>query len=153
MARRKSVAGTRQSGATAAAAKPADDLAGARLSFRVKEGREWRGIPLAAFRGLRSEDAWLVLDGLDCVAEYTVDGVAKGYVCGTQRWVDYYRARGYKAFSFPEAVEQIRQRQPAMLEAVCPDETDRVEAVFAGSRLEYVRELPLKVPQNEQNTP
>jgi hypothetical protein len=114
----------------------------ASLTFRIKVGQEWKPIPLAVFRGMRCEDAWLLLEGEQAVCEFREHGIPKGYICGTEKWVRHYKAKGFRAYSFKDAVEWIALNHADMLEAICPDCTKDLEIWFEGAALDRVTSPP-----------
>lgn len=108
------------------------------LTFRFKEGSDWKPVPLRVFSGLSGEESLLYLDGTETVAEYR-HGDDRGYLCGLPKWVDYYRAKGFKAMSFKEAVEKLKRTQPHVMEAVWGELPREAEAVFGECGLVEVR--------------
>lgn len=112
------------------------------LTFRCKVGRDWSHMPLRIFRGMTAEEAWRTCDGAEVVAEYAVDGTPKGYVCGTEKWVEFYRAKGFTCHRFSSAADWLRERFPDLLESICPDVVD----VFEGAELVCLKDLDKEGP-------
>lgn len=112
------------------------------VSFRVKtEDGKWDAIPLTKFAGRRVEDVFLELEGQEAVSEVIVvadDGREwKGYLCGTEKWVEYYQKKGFSAKGFKEGVEALRAKGSPLLNELCAP-VEMVEEVFSGASVEEV---------------
>lgn len=94
---------------------------------------KWANIPLCEFDGKRLGDAFLECQGQEVVAEFI--GHKKGYICGTDKWVDYYKEKGFTAMSFEDAVKVLTERKSPLLDFVPPP---KYEEVFPGSKLAEV---------------
>ena len=113
------------------------------ISFRVKgtDGK-WDIIPLADFGGMTIAELLEQMDGQEVVAELVVssDGREwKGYLCGTEKWVEHYRKKGFSSKGFMEGIEILREKQSPLLGDIIPGEVgEMVEDVFTGSKIEKV---------------
>lgn len=111
------------------------------ISFRRrdKETGKWECIPLETFAGHTVAEVLTGCDGEEVVAEINY-GQWTGYLCGTEKWLEYYKKKG-SAKSFREGVEILTAKGSPLMGALCPGETEtlaEVNDVFAGAEVESV---------------
>lgn len=106
------------------------------ITLLRKSGKVWDAVPLDELRGMTLADAMLQFDGVDVVAEFVNElgeGVTKkGYFCGTEKWREFYKKKGFSALTFREAVDLLRRKGSPLLDWVCPPVVDEAIDVFGG---------------------
>lgn len=110
------------------------------ISFRFKNtdvGR-WEPIDLDTFLDLSFAELAEMCEGKEVVCEIT-HGEWKGYLCGTEKWVEHYRKKGFSAKGFMEGVSILREKGSPLVADINPllsNALRDVEDAFPGSKVE-----------------
>jgi hypothetical protein len=108
------------------------------LQWKDPDTGKWSPIPLDELRGQTLGDIMAMFDGREVVAEY-INGDQKAYFCGTEKWLEYYREKGFKVMGFAEATERIRKSNPGLVDWVAPI-VEVASELFPSSSLEKVEQ-------------
>jgi hypothetical protein len=89
------------------------------IQWRDRDTKKWTGIPIEQLQGQKLGEVMSMFDGSEVVAEF-VNGDKKGYFCGTEKWRDYYREKGFTSMTFKEGMDRLKQSNPELYNAVFP---------------------------------
>jgi len=107
-----------------------------KVSMVWRNEDKWEGLPLETFAGQTIEEMLLQIDGREALVEVDIDG-KKGYIVGTDAWLEYYREKGRTVYRVEEALERLMVRSPQLLGERIEDPL-RVSHLFPGSTVERV---------------
>jgi hypothetical protein len=104
-------------------------MVAAGLEFKRRQDGKWNHMTVEELAGKTLRECFEAWHGEEVVVK-----VADGFLCGTQSWLDYYAARGFKVMSFPAALETLAEKgQGASLDLeICPLSDDLLSTHMGG---------------------
>jgi hypothetical protein len=75
------------------------------FEMKKKTGKSWQHVSVAEVEGKTLRDLFLGWAGQEYVVKTT-----GGMICGSEKWVTYYRDRGEKVMTFEEAVAMLERK-------------------------------------------
>ena len=106
------------------------------LMIKKKEGSTWQFVDPMDIADMRLRDIMDTFMDKDVVMQF-VAGDTSVLVCGTDKWVDYYRDRGKECYHFRDATEKIDAVDATILDSVIVSRV--VAEALPGSRVLSMR--------------
>ena len=111
------------------------------IELHMKRDGKWVPFTMDSCTGKPARDeVWLGMEGREIVVKLT-SGDTTYFIAGTEGLRKHYQAKGYRAVSFPQAVEGMKKAGSPFFDQAVIDNYMAALAVFPGTSLSRVEDI------------